>query len=288
MPAITSLLAEAIMTNLLEGKDADEAPGQKPEQRPAQRRRAESAASNGAANTRSRSPECRAVDPASEPASDLASNPDASVRQLQQLILRMKAAMGDPANVDGAYKEFSRIKEQCASLCRALVLRQLQKLVEAVKGTEAYRQLITSPLGPFFEERSAVTGRTLAEVFSGPPTAADAGTAALLDETWISAVREWQVCLQELAETIRAFLTEMYESYEPGATPAMVAALFADRSRSQVVSQSHTRSASLPGVLPVQSDFVSCPWLPAKIENENLTVAFSSTLTGYGSATTSG
>src|SRR3569833_2543817 len=45
-------------------------------------------------------------------------------RQLREFVLRLRAAPSNPAHVDTTFKEFARIREQCAALVRALLSPQ--------------------------------------------------------------------------------------------------------------------------------------------------------------------
>ncbi len=77
-----------------------------------------------------------------------------------------------------------------------------------------------------------------------------------LNETWLSAVREWKGSLESLTDALTVSLSETYKTYEPDTTPEMIASLFTDKKfRSQAIYK--MRHTSVAKVRSANPDFVS-------------------------------
>jgi hypothetical protein len=180
---------------------------------------------------------------------------DANFRQLEELVTSMRARLktvrvkpGDDEvreeQLDEAFSLFVKIGDQCAALCRALVVDGgRERRGHGRGGSTASTASTASTTGP----RPAVARRvTVAGSSSsaGPETLGDQDVAATegltgrpVNTAWLAAVREWKACLEELAADLKAYLTNTYKRHEQSASSEIVDALFADRkSRSQVVS----------------------------------------------------
>lgn len=141
----------------------------------------------------------------------------------------MRSAPSGANHVDTAYKEYHKIKDQCATLCRIILQEELRR-VRDPNGAEVLPRRgssIESPRSPgLFDTRSSFSGRSLAEVVTGsgvgkgaPPT----------NESWLGVIRDWKTCLETLADTFKTSLAETYKTYEQGVTQEMVDMLFSNR-----------------------------------------------------------
>jgi hypothetical protein len=250
MPPITQLLAEAIMANLVEANDADDILLEQKQHDP-------NSEPGHSSVSDARSPEPTSSSPLPEP--------EGNYRQLLVLVQQLKAAPSGPNHVDTAYKEYSKIKDQCAALCRTLLQQQLWK--GSSRGNtrcdgQRGRDLSLSPPGspgymePVLDVHSSVIGTNLVEVASGSRSRTQVPhKGPKVNERWVSAIREWKTCLEQLTETFKTSLSDTYKIYKPNATPDMVDALFVDkRYRSQAVSQ--MRKAASTNISSANPDYV--------------------------------
>lgn len=169
----------------------------------------------------------------------------------------MRAAPSGTSHVDQAYKEFTKIKDRCSTLCLAIMQEEIKPLRTSSSVTDTLiRQdsYTESPRSPgMLDNRSSFSGRSLAEVFS-------AGGVNRLgihgSELWMGPVRDWKVCVETLNDTFRTSLAETYKSYERDATHEMVEALFHNKKfRREAVNR--MRNASVTRVLSADPQFVS-------------------------------
>ncbi|KAF7543348.1 hypothetical protein G7046_g10017 [Stylonectria norvegica] len=184
----------------------------------------------------------------------LLENPESNFRQLQVLVQRMRSAPSGPNHVDAAYKEFAKIKDQCAALCRAILQEELKRARDIANGSEVIARRgssIESPRSPsgLFDTRSSFSGRSLAEVVTG-----SVGKGPSTTDTWLSLIRDWKTCLESLTEAFKTSLADTYKSYERDATQEMVDALFASkRFRREAVHR--MRNASVTRVMSADPQF---------------------------------
>ncbi|KAK4081393.1 hypothetical protein VFPBJ_11013 [Purpureocillium lilacinum] len=179
---------------------------------------------------------------------------ESNLRQLQTLIARMRAAPAGPNHVDGAYKEFIKIKDTCHTLCLAILQDELRPLRAGSNDTDSLQRRdssFDSPHSPgaVFDQRSSFSGRSLTEVATGsvvrPPHT---------NELFLAAIRDWKNCLETLTEAFKVSLADTYKSYERDATQEMVDQLFSSkRFRREAVTR--MRNASVTRVLSADPQF---------------------------------
>lgn len=184
---------------------------------------------------------------------------DAKLRQLEELVAslrgRLTAVRIRPdrdtvreEELKAAHDLFWQIRGQCRALSTALLAEDREKLGH---GRTVSTASSTSIDGVGIGLKSA---RRMSRVESGSckvaggggedvQVDANGGCAAgrsprkQVSTAWVSAVREWRACLEELAAAHKLSLTNTYKRHEQFATPEILHALFADRkSRAQVVS----------------------------------------------------
>ncbi|KAH6604415.1 hypothetical protein Trco_007861 [Trichoderma cornu-damae] len=180
---------------------------------------------------------------------------ETNYRQLQALVARMRGAPSGPSHVDGAYKEFAKIKERCAALCDAILREEVKTPRPLSNATEALaltRQdsLAETPRSPsaLVDHRSSFSGRSLAEVVTGGGSRSHGGDA------WLAPIRDWKTCLETLTEHFKVNLAETYKSYERDATPEMLEALFSSKKfRRDAVHR--MRNASVTKILSADPQF---------------------------------
>ena len=165
-----------------------------------------------------------------------------------------------PNHVDSAYKDFTKYKEQCATLCRLILTEELGR--SSRNGGDLVRRdsAVDSPQSPshIYDTRSSFSGRSLAEVVSG-----SVGKSIHQSEAWLSSVREWKNWLESLAEACRTCLIETYKNNERDATQEQVDALFTNkRFRKEAVQR--MRNASVTRVMSADPQFVSISWSAVK------------------------
>lgn len=169
----------------------------------------------------------------------------------------MRSAPSGPSHVDAAYKEFHKIKDQCAALCRIILQEELRRGREPANGAEILPRRgssIESPRSPggLFDTRSSFSGRSLAEVVTG-----SVGKGVpLTNESWLNVIRDWKTCVETLAENFKTSLADTYKTYEPGVTQEMVDLLFSNkRFRKEAVHR--MRNASVTRVMSADPQYVS-------------------------------
>ncbi|RFN55475.1 hypothetical protein FIE12Z_121 [Fusarium flagelliforme] len=174
------------------------------------------------------------------------------IRQLQAIVQRMPRNFPTtPNHVDSAYKEFTKHKEQCATLCRLILTEELGR--GSRNGGDLMRRdsAVDSPQSPshIYDTRSSFSGRSLAEVVSG-----SVGKSIHQSEAWLSSVRDWKNWLESLAEACRTCLIETYKNNERDATQEQVEALFTNkRFRKEAVQR--MRNASVTRVMSADPQF---------------------------------
>ena len=83
-------------------------------------------------------------------------------------------------------------------------------------------------------------------------------TPSALPSSWLQAVKDWRVCIEQITAAHKRSLSDTYKRYEHFATPEILDALFADRrSRQQVVS-SWVRNFGALKRMQVQRDVAIC------------------------------
>jgi hypothetical protein len=108
---------------------------------------------------------------------------------------------------------------------------------------------IESP-SALYDQRSSFSGRSLSEVVTG-----SGGRSTHVNEVWLSAIRDWKMYLETLAETIRTNLADTYKKFESEATPEMIEAMFTNkRYRREAVHR--MRNASVTRVMSQDPQFV--------------------------------
>lgn len=171
----------------------------------------------------------------------------------------MRAAPTGASHVDSAYKEFTKIYAQAATLCSAILQEEIKSPISSTAVTETgitHRESsIESPRShaTAFDNRSSFSGRSLGEVITGSGT----GRSALHhSDVWLAPIRDWKACLENLTEAFKVSLADTYKSYERDATPEMLESLFASKKfRRDAVAR--MRNASVTRVLSADPQFVS-------------------------------
>jgi hypothetical protein len=196
--------------------------------------------------------------------------PDANYRQLQALIHKMRAAPSGSKEVDAAYKEFIKIKDQCAAHCIAL-LQGESRTVRTLSHSESFQgrrdssidDLRSSPSIGHFDHRSSFSGRSLTEVATN--SAATTGGASLgasqsrgthVHDVYLAAIRDWKSCIEVLVDAFHSSLLETYKSYERDATQEMIDAFFTHK-KFRRDSINRMRNASVTRVMSADPQFVS-------------------------------
>ncbi len=141
-------------------------------------------------------------------------------RQLREYIQRMRATPSQPAHVDAAYREYAKMREQCAALVRALLspqpppqppqLESQQRQGQGHRKAEsAYARVSVVPwqddttLESLVGSESAPAGkRGSADAPSVAGTAAGTGKGRI-NWMYLVTIREWRECLENLAEAHR-------------------------------------------------------------------------------------
>ncbi|KAL7934642.1 hypothetical protein V8C35DRAFT_33538 [Trichoderma chlorosporum] len=196
-------------------------------------------------------------EPSIHEATSIHETAESSYRQLQSLVARMRAAPSGPNHVDGAYKEFTKIYERCATLCDA-ILREEIKTPRTLSNAAATDPIplarqdssADAPRSPsaLFDQRSSFSGRSLAEVITVGGGKSHSG------DVWLTPIRDWKTCLEVLAEHFKVSLSETYMSYERDATPEMLEALFTSKKfRRDAVNR--MRNASVTKILSADPQF---------------------------------
>src|SRR3569833_3410663 len=164
---------------------------------------------------------------------------DSNHRQLREFVQRLRAAPSNPANVDTTFKEFARIREQCAALVRALLSpqaaitdpasqpaalerrpssssnRQPKKQQRAAESVYAKVGVVPWQIAPrdsvpvarrFSPE--AGRGQAAASVAAAPPTTSqgEASRKGTINGAYLGAIRDWKECLEVLADMHRTSL----------------------------------------------------------------------------------
>ncbi|KAK7409361.1 hypothetical protein QQX98_008486 [Neonectria punicea] len=181
---------------------------------------------------------------------------DTNIRQLQTLVQRMRTGPSTPHHVDAAYKELIKVKEQCANLCRLILLDALRPrnrgdIANGTDGLPRRDSSLESPRSPgaIYDTRSSFSGRSLAEVVSGSVI-----KEHHINDAWLGAIRDWKTYLEALTEAFKISLADTYRSYERDATQEMIDALFASkRFRKEAVLR--MRNASVTRVMSADPQF---------------------------------
>ncbi|KAF5022667.1 hypothetical protein F66182_5285 [Fusarium sp. NRRL 66182] len=180
-------------------------------------------------------------------------NHETNIRQLQSIIQRMPRNFPPtPNHVDSAYKDFTKNKEQCATLCRHILTDELGRSSrngsELTTRRDSAAESPRSP-GQIYDTRSSFSGRSLAEVVSG-----SVGKSINQSDAWLSAVRDWKNYLETLAESCRTCLIDTYKNNERDATPEQLEAIFTNkRFRKEAVQR--MRNASVTRVMSADPQF---------------------------------
>ncbi|KAH7161217.1 hypothetical protein EDB81DRAFT_755791 [Dactylonectria macrodidyma] len=180
--------------------------------------------------------------------------PETNIRQLQGIVQRMRAGPTTPHQIDAAYKELIKVKDQCASLCRLILqeaLRRNRDIANGIDNLPRRDSSVESPRSPgaVYDTRSSFSGRSLAEVVSGSVTKEPYTT-----DSWLSVIRDWRTFLEALTESFKISLADTYRSYERDATQEMIDALFASkRFRKEAVLR--MRNASVTRVMSADPQF---------------------------------
>ncbi|KOS16786.1 hypothetical protein ESCO_004900 [Escovopsis weberi] len=195
--------------------------------------------------------------PSSEKGSSIQGSPESASRQLQNLVARMRSLPSGPNHLDIAYKEFFKIREQCAGLCRSILQDgMISPRTDPSNPTDSPRMnrspSLDAPQSPpgasHFDQRSSFSGRSLAEVMSG--NRAGGGTG----DSWLNPVRDWKTCLETLTHAFETHLVEVYKSYERDATAEMIEALFlSKRFRKDAINR--MRNASVTKIMSADPQF---------------------------------
>ncbi|KAI1047282.1 hypothetical protein LB505_008047 [Fusarium chuoi] len=174
------------------------------------------------------------------------------IRQLQTILQRMPRNFPTtPNHVDSAYKDFTKYKEQCATLCRHILTEELGRGSRNGGDLPRRDSTVESPQSPgqIYDTRSSFSGRSLAEVVSG-----SVGKSIHQTDAWLSSVRDWKNYLESLADACRTSLIETYKNNERDATPEQVEALFTNkRFRKEAVQR--MRNASVTRVMSADPQF---------------------------------
>ncbi|KAI1058219.1 hypothetical protein LB506_001147 [Fusarium annulatum] len=174
------------------------------------------------------------------------------IRQLQTILQRMPRNFPTtPNHVDSAYKDFTKYKEQCATLCRHILTEELGRGSRNGGDLPRRDSTVESPQSPgqIYDTRSSFSGRSLAEVVSG-----SVGKSIHQTDAWLSSVRDWKNYLESLADACRTSLIETYKNNERDATPEQVDALFTNkRFRKEAVQR--MRNASVTRVMSADPQF---------------------------------
>ncbi|KAF4945840.1 hypothetical protein FGADI_11636 [Fusarium gaditjirri] len=174
------------------------------------------------------------------------------IRQLQTIVQRMPRNFPTtPNHVDSAYKDFTKHKEQCATLCRHILTEELGRGSRNGGDLPRRDSTVESPQSPgqIYDTRSSFSGRSLAEVVSG-----SVGKSIHQTDAWLSSVRDWKNYLESLADACRTSLIETYKNNERDATPEQVEALFTNkRFRKEAVQR--MRNASVTRVMSADPQF---------------------------------
>ncbi|KAF4464129.1 hypothetical protein FALBO_9042 [Fusarium albosuccineum] len=187
-------------------------------------------------------------------ANPLLESQETNIRQLQTIVQRMPRNLAPvPNQVDSAYQEFTKIKDQCNSLCRHILTDELRRR-DGRNGAEVLARRdssVDSPRSPgqIYDTRSSFSGRSLAEVVSG-----SVSKSIHQSDGWLSAVRDWKTYLETLAEACRTSLADTYKNNEREASPEMVEAMFTNkRFRKEAVAR--MRNASVTRVMSADPQF---------------------------------
>lgn len=177
---------------------------------------------------------------------------ETQIRQLQTILQRMPRNFPTtPNHVDSAYKDFTKYKEQCATLCRHILTEELGRGSRNGGDLPRRDSTVESPQSPsqIYDTRSSFSGRSLAEVVSG-----SVGKSIHHTDAWLTSVRDWKNYLESLADACRTSLIETYKNNERDATPEQVEALFTNkRFRKEAVQR--MRNASVTRVMSADPQF---------------------------------
>ncbi|KAH8180194.1 hypothetical protein LIA77_01713 [Sarocladium implicatum] len=177
-------------------------------------------------------------------------------RQLTALVQRMRAAPTGTNQVDAAYKVYTKIKDNAATLCYAIMQDEIKPTkypsISFGPDTQLRRESSydtpQSPVGAY-DQRSSFSGRSLSEVFTSTGSKSIAA-----HDSWLAAIREWKNCIEVLHDTHKTSLAETYKSYERDATPEMVDTLFSNKKfRKEAVHR--MRNASVTRVMSADPQF---------------------------------
>ncbi|KAF9879466.1 hypothetical protein CkaCkLH20_03009 [Colletotrichum karsti] len=157
---------------------------------------------------------------------DSAAEPGRTLGRIRELTRRVRSALRE-AGADAAFKEYGRVADH-AALCRSL-LRTSPESGGGASGHEVEEE--EEEEGFEIDPRSSLSGRSLhsaaAEADARPDERRHSDDDGEKREC-LAAIRDWKACVEALLQALRGSLAETYRSYEPGATPEMVEALFGD------------------------------------------------------------
>jgi len=181
-------------------------------------------------------------------------SPEINHHSLEQLVSRMRGASSAPRNVDDAYRIFEAIAEQCVALCAALVRHELERQRGGGDMTAATTTTTTtshrnsdasmdsvSSFGPLVGRPTLIKRR----VSDGR----DLTPKAPKEISWLSGVRNWKQCLEDLLEAFKISLAETYRSCDEGATPDLVERLFTNKKFRSFAIQNLRESSSTRDIL---------------------------------------
>ena len=170
----------------------------------------------------------------------------------------MRSAPSGPKEVDTAFKEYTKIKDQCTSLCTALLQgdpRPSRTLSNADTITTRRDSSFDGPPVGLYDQRSSFSGRSLNEVVTNTGTSGASSRHTHINETYLQAIRDWKTCIEILIETFHVSLVETFKSYEREASPEMIEAFFTSKKyRREAINR--MRNASVTRVMSADPQYV--------------------------------
>jgi hypothetical protein len=111
------------------------------------------------------------------------------------------------------YREYCSVKDQALGLCRYLLQEQAQHPKQITpRNTESYF--------PSLRHTSSFESFDCAP--PGVQDTSSGGAKSRINEVWLRAVRDWMIRVENLRESCKKPLVEMYKSYIPVVTAPMV------------------------------------------------------------------
>ncbi|KAJ9155575.1 hypothetical protein NKR23_g1861 [Pleurostoma richardsiae] len=168
---------------------------------------------------------------------------DSNRRQLREYTQRIRAArlpLTDEGHLDAEYKEYSKIRDQCSALVRALLSQQQQQHPQRSPSKD-YGELTSSKQGIGGESSGdRDRGTSMASGVVTQIADEDVGITSTgpgrPSGAWVDTVRDWQACIENLLKAHRTSLLETYGEY--GKKPVSNEKLFAEEAfRAQAVGR---------------------------------------------------